>query len=252
MRESKPLLHRYPWSDMMLGSRNQMNVMSRGFGNTANGSLPAYGAAGEMGTYLRGVRHTSLRALGATHTQQKPNFQPMTQGQMMDSQEISTKHGWSVVYVVRNNAGYYVVEHYCPKAKSHRVDGKYPTMDEAKETANNIAFQLKNTGVVKGINGLNGYSSMGALGKSSTTMILVFAGMAYIGADFPGTRPVMKKAAKLFNEPREFLNKVALFTGVGGLVYVSTKEARNSQPPAAPTTTTQDSANTESDLVVEG
>jgi hypothetical protein len=62
----------------------------------------------------------------------------------------------------------------------------------------------------------------------------------------------MKKAAKLFNEPREFLNKVALFTGVGGLVYVSTKEARNSQPPAAPTTTTQDSANTESDLVVEG
>jgi hypothetical protein len=212
----------------MLGSRNQMNVMSRGFGNTANGSLPAYGAAGEMGTYLRGVRHTSLRALGATHTQQKPNFQPMTQGQMMDSQEISTKHGWSVVYIVRNNAGYYVVEHYCPKAKAHRVDGKYPTMDEAKETANNIAFQLKNTGVVKGINGLNGYSSLGVtvFGQSATSLALIFAAMAYVGADFPGSRPVIKKAAKLVNEPREAINKVFLFVGVGGLVYVSTKKAR--------------------------
>ena len=35
----------------MLASRNQMNVMSRGFGGTHNGSMPAYGAVGEMETY---------------------------------------------------------------------------------------------------------------------------------------------------------------------------------------------------------
>lgn len=211
----------------MLASRNQMNVMSRGFGNTANGSLPAYGAAGEMDAYLNGVRHTSLRALGAGHKGPKPNFQPLTKGQMMDSQEISTKHGWSVVYVVRNNSGYYVVEHYCPKANSHRIDGKYPTMDEAKESANRIAFQLRNTGVVKGISGLNGYSSMGSLfGASYGTVSLILASAMYVGADFPGARPLGTQIAKTFNEPRNFVNRVLLFGGLGGLVILTIVEGQ--------------------------
>jgi hypothetical protein len=227
MRESKPLLHRDTWVNMMLASRNQMNVMSRGFGNTVNGSLPAYGAEGEMNAYLQGVRHTPMRALGSGHTGPKPNFQPITKGQTMDSQEISTKHGWAVVYVVRNNAGYYVVEHFCPKGKSHRVDGKYPTMDEAKESANRIAFQLRNTGVVKGISGLNGYSSLGSpFGASYGTMSLVLASMMYVGADFPGARPVGKKIAKTFNEPRNFVNRVLLFGGLGGLVILTIVEGQ--------------------------
>jgi len=144
----------------------------------------------------------------------------------MDTQEISTKHGWAVVYVVKNNAGYFVVEHYCPKAKTHLIDGKYPSMDEAKEVANSIASQLRSTGAVKGISGLNGYSSMGVLGQSVTSVALIFAAMAYVGADFPGSRPVIKKVAKVVGEPRDFINKVFLFTGVGGLLYVSITEAR--------------------------
>ena len=89
----------------MLASRNQMNVMSRGFGGTHNGSMPAYGAVGEMETYLNGMRHMPMRALAGKHEGLKPNFSPQTKGEVMDSQEISTKQGWAVVYVVKNSAG---------------------------------------------------------------------------------------------------------------------------------------------------
>jgi len=188
----------------MLASRNQMNVMSRGFGSTQNGSLEAYGAAGEMSTYLNGARHTSLRRLGAAHSGAKPNFLPKTQGQVMHSQEISTELGWAVVYVVKNRTGHYVVEHYCPKANSYRTDGKYPTIDEAMEIANSIAHQLKKSGTVKGINGLNGYS---ALGESSspftrdTTLYAVGGVLLWAGADAPGARPFIRWAGKILGEP---------------------------------------------------
>lgn len=205
----------------MLGSRNQMNVMSRGFGNTPNGSLEAYGAQGEMNSYLSGVRHASLRTLAGGHTGPKPNFSPKTAGQVMDSQEMSTKHGWSVVYVVKNRAGYYVVEHYCPKAKAHKIDGKYPTMDEAKTVANQIAEQLRSRGQVKGISGLNGYSSLGAYGPfgTSKSFIVVCALAAYVGADMPGARPVAKKLAETFNEPKRAVQSTLLIGGVAGIAY---------------------------------
>lgn len=198
-----------------------MNVMSRGFGNTANGSLEAYGAEGEMNSYLNGVRHTSLRTLAGGHTGPKPNFRPKTAGQVMDSQEMSTKHGWAVVYVVKNRAGYYVVEHYCPKAKAHKTDGKYPTMDEAKTAANQIAEQLRSRGQVKGISGLNGYSSLGSYGPFGTTKMFVLscAIAAYVGADFPGGRPVVKQLAKTFNEPKSAVQSFLLIGGVSGLAY---------------------------------
>ena len=198
-----------------------MNVMSRGFGNTANGSLEAYGAQGEMNSYLNGVRHTSLRTLAGGHDGPKPNFRPKTAGQVMDSQEMSTKHGWAVVYVVKNRAGYYVVEHYCPKAKAHKIDGKYPTMDEAKTAANQIAEQLRSRGQVKGISGLNGYSSLGAYGPFGTTKMFVLscAIAAYVGADFPGGRPVVKQLAKTFNEPKSAVQSFLLIGGVSGLAY---------------------------------
>jgi len=198
-----------------------MNVMSRGFGNTANGSLEAYGAEGEMNSYLNGVRHTSLRTLAGGHDGPKPNFRPKTAGQVMDSQEMSTKHGWAVVYVVKNRAGYYVVEHYCPKAKAHKTDGKYPTMDEAKTAANQIAEQLRSRGQVKGISGLNGYSSLGAYGPFGTTKMFVLscAIAAYVGADFPGGRLVVKQLAKTFNEPKSAVQSFLLIGGVSGLAY---------------------------------
>ena len=69
----------------MLASRNQMNVMSRGFGGTHNGSMPAYGAVGEMETYLSGMRHAPMRALAGKHDGPKPNFSPQTKGEVMDS-----------------------------------------------------------------------------------------------------------------------------------------------------------------------
>ena len=211
---------------MMLASRNQMNVMSRGFGNTPNGSLEAYGAAGEMNSYLSGMRHTPMRALGAGHTGPKPNFSPKTAGQVMDSQEISTRHGWSVVYIVKNSAGYYVVEHYCPKSKSHKTDGKYPTMDEAKETANSIASQLRNTGVVKGISGLNGYSALGQGGFFSfdNKLLWASAGLMYIGADMPGARPVLKQVSKILQEPKGPVSTAMMFIGLAGVSFAIYQE----------------------------
>ena len=139
----------------------------------------------------------------------------------MDSQEMSTKHGWAVVYVVKNRAGYYVVEHYCPKAKAHKTDGKYPPMDEAKATANQIADQLRSRGQVKGISGLNGYSSLGSYGPFGTTKMFVLscAIAAYVGADFPGGRPVVKQLAKTFNEPKSAVQSFLLIGGVSGLAY---------------------------------
>jgi len=210
----------------MLASRNQMNVMSRGFGNTPNGSMEAYGAAGEMTAYLNGTRHTSMRALGSGHTGPKPNFSPKTKGQVMDSQEISTKSGWSVVYVVKDRNGYYVVEHYCPKSNMHKIDGKYPNMDEAKTAANKITFQLRNTGVVKGISGLNGYSQMGGGFFSLDNKLLWGSAIVmYIGADMPGARPVLKKVSKVLQEPKGPVSSAMMFIGLAGVSMAIYQEA---------------------------
>ena len=203
----------------MLASRNQMNVMSRGFGGTHNGSMPAYGAVGEMETYLSGMRHAPMRALAGKHDGPKPNFSPQTKGEVMDSQEISTANGWSVVYVIKNSAGYYVVEHYCPRSKSHLVDGKYPTLAEAKETANKIAFQLRNTGKVTGISGFNGYASFGAPTIGLQQLAIGSALVLYIGADAPGARPVLNQIKKTFNEPKSAIQNFMMITGALGLGF---------------------------------
>ena len=100
-----------------------------------------------------------------------------------------------------------------PSPNSHLVDGKYPTMDEAKESANRIAFQLRNTGKVEGISGLNGYSQLGQ-GAIAPTTLLASAVVTYIGFDAPGARPVLKKIAKTFNEPRSFIQNSMAFIGL--------------------------------------
>jgi hypothetical protein len=45
----------------MVGSRTQHNMIAREFGSTPNGSLPAYGAAGEMAQYHNPRAHLKYR-----------------------------------------------------------------------------------------------------------------------------------------------------------------------------------------------
>jgi hypothetical protein len=138
--------------------------MSRAFGSTPNGSLPAYGAEGEMSTYLNGRRQVAMRGLGAVP---KPKMQPATKGEVMESTEISTRFGWGAVFVVKDGNGYYICEHYCPSSKRVVRSGKYPTMAEAKASCERVKSQLRNKGKVTGLSGLNGYSNMGFVSRVS-------------------------------------------------------------------------------------
>jgi hypothetical protein len=199
----------------MVASRNQMHVMSRAFGSTPNGSLQAYGAAGEMQSYLNGRKQVSLRGLGAGP---KPMMNPVTRGEIMDRQEFATKDAWVGCFVVKNAQGYYVVET-CYKGKCS-VKGKYPTMEEAKEAANKCAFNFRHTGKASSISGLGSIGGLfdGQTFGVSNTMIAA-ATIMYIGADFPGARPALKQASKVFNEPVPFVQNVFLLGGLAVLMY---------------------------------
>jgi hypothetical protein len=199
----------------MVASRNQMHVMSRAFGSTPNGSLEAYGAAGEMQTYLSGRRQVSMRSLGAGP---KPVMNPITRGEIMDRQEFATKDAWVGCFVVKNAQGYYVVET-CYKG-SCSVKGKYPTMEEAKEAANKCAFNFRHTGKASSISGLGGIGGMFD-GKTFgvSNVALAAATAMYIGADFPFARPILKQASKTFNEPLPLIQNVFLFGGLSILAY---------------------------------
>ena len=83
---SKPLRNRDSWGNVMVASRNQQHVMSRASGRHTTAQLPAYGADGEMSTYLNGRRQKIMRGLGAGP---KPKMQPVTKGEVMESIEIS-------------------------------------------------------------------------------------------------------------------------------------------------------------------
>lgn len=197
----------------MVASRNQMHVMSRAFGSTPNGSLEAYGAAGEMQSYLNGRRQVSLRGFGAGP---KPMMEPITKGEVMDRQEFATKNGWVAVFVVKNAQGYYVVE--CYSRGSSNVKSKYPTMEEAKAEANKVAYNYRHTGKAGSINGLGGIgASIG--GVQLDTVIIAAATVMYIGADMPGARPILKQIAKTFNEPKAVVQNTMLLGGLGVLMY---------------------------------
>lgn len=199
----------------MVASRNQMHVMSRAFGSTPNGSLQAYGAAGEMQTYLSGRKQVSLRGLGAGP---KPMMNPVTRGEIMDRQEFATKDAWVGCFVVKNAQGYYVVET-CYKGKCS-VKGKYPTMEEAKEAANKCAFNFRHTGKSSSISGLGGIGAMfdgRTLGVDNR--VLAAATVMYIGADFPLARPVLTQLSKTFNEPKAAVQNTMLLGGLAVLMY---------------------------------
>jgi len=200
----------------MVASRNQQHVMSRAFGSTPNGSLPAYGAEGEMSTYLSGRRQMVMRGLGAGP---KPKMQPATKGEVMESTEISTRFGWGAVFIVKDANGYYICEHYCPSSKRVVRNGKYPTMAEAKASCERVKSQLRNKGKVTGLSGLNGYSNMGFIPDvSPTTAQLVSAGLIYIGLDLPGAKPFIDTTKRILREPNETVKNIILLVGMGGLL----------------------------------
>jgi len=200
----------------MVASRNQQHVMARAFGSTHNGSLTPYGAEGEMATYLNGRRQASMRGLGAGH---KPNMQPSTKGEVVETSDISTRFGWGAVFVVKDSMGYYVCEHYCPKAKRVVKDGRYPSLAEAKAACEKVKTQLRDTGMVKGLSGLNGYSAIGAdFTFGLNTVSLGSLALLYVGLDFPGARPVAKYVSKTLKEPTEAVRNVFVLLGVGGLL----------------------------------
>lgn len=197
----------------MVASRNQHNVMSRAFGSTQNGSLEAYGAYGEMQSYLSGRRQISQRGLGAGY---KPNLAPSTSGEIMDRQEFATKGGWVGVYVVKNTQGYFVVE--CVTKSGSVNKGKFPTVEEAKQAADKAAFNYRHTGTHSSISGLGSIgASLG--GVEIDTVILSAAAVMYIGADFPGARPVLKQIAKTFNEPKAAVQNTMLLGGLSILMF---------------------------------
>lgn len=202
----------------MVASRNQMHVMSRAFGSTPNGSLEAYGAHGEMQSYLNGRRQVSMRGLGEVES--KPTMAPTTSGEIVDRQEFSTRMGsgntWIGVFVVKDSKGYYVVESISKKGAM--VKGRYGTPEEAKTKANSLAYSYRHTGTADSINGLGGIgASIG--GYNLDTVILSAATIMYIGADFPGARPILKQIARTFNEPKEAVQSTMLLGGLGVLMY---------------------------------
>ena len=200
----------------MVASRNQQHVMSRAFGSTHNGSLPAYGADGEMSTYLNGRRQISMRGMGAGP---KPVMRPATKGEVVETSDVSTRFGWGATFIVKDSNGYYVCEHYCPKAKRVIRDGRYPTLEEAKTACEKVKTQLRDTGRVKGISGLNGYGSMGFIPDvSPTTAQLVGAGLIYVGLDLPGAKPFIKTTKRILQEPNEAIKNLFLVVGMGALL----------------------------------
>jgi len=208
----------------MVASRNQMHVMSRAFGSTQNGSLPAYGATGEMESYLNGRRQVSMRGLGNAP---KPNFAPTVRGEVMDHQEISTKFGWGATFIVKNASGYYVVQACKPGNSTCTTKGKYPNMDEAKAAAEKCAYNMRNSGKASGISGLNGYGSMGGVFGSalSSQVFLASAAVLYIGADMPGARTVINQVAKTLREPKTAVQNTMMLMGLAGMGYYLYTEA---------------------------
>lgn len=169
-----------------------------------------------MATYLNGRRQKVMRGLGAGP---KPNMQPSTKGEVVETSDISTRFGWGAAFIVKDSMGYYVCEHYCPKAKRVVRDGRYPSLAEAKAACEKVKMQLRDTGKVQGLSGLNGYSAIGAdFTFGLSTVSLGSLALLYIGLDFPGARPVARYAARTLKEPTEAVRNVFVVLGVGGLI----------------------------------
>ena len=120
---------------------------------------------------------------------------PSVKGEILDTTEISTRFGWGAVFVVETSPGKYVVEHYCPKSNRIVRDGKYSTVDEATNAADKVRYQLRSA-------------------------LPVWAVLAmYVGADFPGSRPILKQGARLLKEPKEAVQNGLMLGGFAAFSY---------------------------------
>lgn len=204
----------------MVASRNQMHMLSRAFGSSANGSLPAYGAAGEMNSYLNGRAQVSMRGMGAGP---KPMFAPSVKGEVMDQQEVATKFGWGCCLIVRDNSGYYVVQVCKPGSTVCTTKSKHPTMAEAKKAADKCAFNMRNSGKATSMNGLGGLGGFQDLMRSNA--FLASAALLYIGAGMPGAESVVKQVSKTLREPKTAVQNTMMAVGLTGMAYMIYTEA---------------------------
>jgi hypothetical protein len=217
---------------MMVASRNQQHVMHRAFGATKNGSLPAYGAIGELNNYLGNMPAVSMRGLGATA---KPNMKPTLKGEIIDSVEFGSKFGWCAIYIIARNKknktgaqypGYvteYAIQYICPSSKIARTVGdNYLTLADAQLEMINQQESLRNTGVSAGGSGLSGLGAGTGINFDNKFVLAAIAAM-YIGADFPGARPISKQISKFLREPKEAVQTgllLAGFIGFSGAILV--------------------------------
>jgi hypothetical protein len=213
---------------MMVASRNQQHVMHRAFGSTRNGSLPSYGAVGELNNYLGNMPAVSMRGLGATP---KPDMKPTLKGEIIDSVEFGSKFGWCAIYIIARNkkamswtqgtggyTTYYAVQYVCPSNKIARTVGiDYTSLADAQAEMITQQESLRNTGVSSGGSGDSGLSGLGAAGVDlSNKFVLAAIAAMYIGADFPGARPISKQLAKFLREPKEAVQTGLLLAGFVG------------------------------------
>jgi len=194
--------------------------MHRAFGSTQNGSLPAYGASGELRSQLGSFNRVNLRGLGEVA---KQDMNPTIKGEVIDKTEFASKFGWCAVYIIMRNrkpvdgsSGYttkYVVQYVAPGKKLVNTVGEYPDLASAKEEAVRIQGELRNVGSAGGLNGLGaaGYTLGG-----NNTFITAAATMMYIGADFPGSRPILKVLGRFFKEPKQGIQNGLLIVGFAG------------------------------------
>ena len=215
---------------MMVASRNQQHVMHRAFGSTPNGSLPAYGAVGELNNYLGNMPNVSMRGLGATP---KPDMKPTLKGEIIDSIEFGSKFGWCAIYIIARNKkaktagehqGYtthYAVQYICPSNKIARTVGEYPTLAAAQLVLIEQQESLRNTGVTSsGLSGFSGPPGLGwswdSISFSSKYLAPLTVGAMWIGAGFPGAKTVAKYIGVFIDEPKEAVQNGLLIVGFLG------------------------------------
>jgi hypothetical protein len=226
----------------MVASRNQQHVMHRAFGSTPNGSLPAYGAVGELNNYLGNMPSVSMRGLGATP---KPDMKPTLKGEIIDSVEFGSKFGWCAIYIIARNkkasgggTGYtteYAVQYICPSNKIARTVGEYPTLAAAQLVLIQQQESLRNTGVTaSGISGLGAWSMSPDSMVSSGYVAPLAIGAMWIGAGLPGARTALDLFKRFIDEPAEAIQTGLLTVGFIGFSFIVLSKPNQVPVPVTP------------------
>jgi len=151
-------------------------------------------------------------------------MKPTLKGEIIDSVEFGSKFGWCAIYIIARNkkpigggTGYtteYAVQYICPSNKIARTVGEYPTLAAAQLVLIQQQESLRNTGVTaSGISGLGAWSMSPDSMVSSNYFAPLAIGAMWIGANFPGARPVAKYIGKFVDEPVEAVQTGLLAVG---------------------------------------